>query len=347
MKPRTLLAISFELAVALSAAAQTHVVAYVPTSEAESTNVLTRSGNMSLLGPDSVIHASDDRPAHITLARGGAILVCQSSKVHLTEAERISFQGEKSNLIGLSLDSGALEIRMPLSVGDTLVTPDLRFTSGHFKPANLDLAMGLHPNGDTCVENRGKDAPWLNITDTSGQTSYRLRPKQHIQFEQASLKDVVDIDNNTCGCPSLLPPAMTLADALLNGSPGAPTKPPTTPPVDEAALAFPTDDSQGLTSAPGVIPVETPGERHIQIAATLSYDPSAPNPIFASTPLPASALHTDPARAIPRPAPKPVIPTAPPPAIVAHIQPSPTPQPDTKSKRSTVSGFFHKLFGRD
>ena len=99
----------------------------------------------------------------------------------------------------LALDRGAIEVQMAATTHDVVMTPDLRFTMRGDGP--LDLRLRVTRNGDTCVENRGAKAPVLNVADQFGEATYELRAGQHVLFEHGSLKEVVDHESSSCGCP--------------------------------------------------------------------------------------------------------------------------------------------------
>jgi len=48
------------------------------------------------------------------------------------------------------------------------------------------------PSGDTCVENLGKNAPVLHVTEQFGVGGYFVKPGQHVLFEHGSVREVVD-----------------------------------------------------------------------------------------------------------------------------------------------------------
>jgi hypothetical protein len=235
----------------------------VSTQDATVSGSLTTSGDRAELAPSSSVTAKD-RTALIALHRGGEIAVCSTSSLHLTQGRGASGSYSKTGPLMLALDRGALEIRMAATVGDVVMTPDLRFTLHGDGP--LDLRLRVTRDGDTCVENRGTKAPGLTIADQFGEATYELRAGQHVLFEHGSLKEVVDHESSACGCP----PVISVADA------GASTD------AEHAAAAgstvaakpdehpFPTAVSEGLAPAPGV-PQAAPGIAHAQIAATLSY----------------------------------------------------------------------------
>ena len=217
------------------------------------------NGRAQLAGIATVT-AKPGRNADVSFQRGGGVLVCQTTSVHLTESI------DESLL--LALDRGAMEIHMKAKATDVVMTPDLRFTME--KAGELDLRMRVTFNGDTCVENRGRKAPALNITDSFGETAYLLKPGQHVMFEHGSLRTVMDRETTPCGCPPEEKPGMSLADALLRGGQNS-----TITPEQSAAIhPFPTAQSDGLAAPPPGTP-ETPGERHVQVATTIAFDPTA------------------------------------------------------------------------
>jgi hypothetical protein len=248
---------------------------------APNTSFALVNGRAQLAGAATVT-AKAGRSADVKLARGGEVLVCQTTALHLTAANDASLL--------LALDRGAMEIRMKADKNDVVMTPDLRFTME--KSAPLDLQMRVTFNGDTCVENRGHKAPALNISDSFGETAYLLKPGQHVMFEHGSLRAVMDRETTPCGCPPEENPGMSLADAALRGG----QKTPVTPQQSAALHPFPAAQSDGLAAPPPATP-ETPGERHVQVATTLAFDPT----VEAAKPEESSAV----AAAQPEPAPPP------------------------------------------
>jgi hypothetical protein len=217
------------------------------------------------LNRTATVTAKPGHNADVALARGGSVLVCQSTALHLTSTNTAS----NDNSLLLALDRGAMEIRMKASVSDVVMTPDLRFTLSEAGP--LDLQMRVTFNGDTCVENHGNKAPALNITDAFGETAYLLKSGQHVMFEHGSLRTVMDRETTPCGCPPPEKPGMSLADAMLRGGQNT-----TITPQQAAEIhPFPAAQSDGLAAPPPAVP-ETPGERHVQVASTLIFDPNAP-----------------------------------------------------------------------
>src|SRR5258707_298285 len=173
------------------------------------------NGRAILVGNTTV--TARDRVAEIALNRGGTVKVCATSGLHLTtgrsaDAAAVPISAAAPTPLMLALGPGAIEVQMAATTRDVVMTPDLRFTMRGDGP--LDLQLRVTRNGDTCVENRGAQAPVLNVADQFGEAAYELRAGQHVLFEHGSLKEVVDHESSSCGCP---PEAtMSVADALLH-----------------------------------------------------------------------------------------------------------------------------------
>jgi hypothetical protein len=246
----------------------------------------------------ATVTAKPGHNAEVALARGGSVLVCPTTALHLTASQDDSLL--------LAVDRGAMEIRMKASASDVVMTPDLRFTLA--APGTLDLQMRVTFNGDTCVDNRGHKAPALNITDSFGENAYMLKPGQHVMFEHGNLRTVMDRETTPCGCPpeEKKNSGMSLAEAVLRGGQTTPV----TPQQAAELHPFPTAQSDGL-AAPEPGTPETPGERHVQVASTIAFDPGAPaddgkhdqvapTPATPAPPTPPPAKHKGPFAAIAR-----------------------------------------------
>ena len=219
-----------------------------------STNDAQISGTVNVQHNSAEIQSSGtvtagDRTAEIALTRGGKVLICTTSTVHLTQSNN-----ENAPLL-LSLNRGAFEIHMNANAQDAILTPDLRFDLSEAAP--LDLRMRVTPNGDTCVENRGKSAPVLHVTEQFGVGGYFVKPGQRVLFEHGSVREVVDRESSNCGCPT----------GLVASS--------------NDPKAFPEAVSQGLT--PTHVPQATPGEVHAQVSATIAYNGNEPIPPASTT----------------------------------------------------------------
>jgi hypothetical protein len=295
------------LAAFAQASAQDRVLGSVATTDATATGVVAVSSGRNLLGESSVVTALD-RPARVTLLRGGDLLVCQTSVTHLTGGAPIQQLVGKEPPLLISLDRGALEIRMSISADDAFMTPDLRFVAADArnKPAPLDLAVRVTSNGDTCVENRGRKAPTLQITATFGPSAYLLKPGQHVLFEHGSLTEVVDRETSPCGCPSSQ--GLSLADAAVRGKGGK-------------SFPFPAAVSEGL-APPTPLPPDKQGTVITQVDSTLTYTPPEP---AASTEPPASTQS----------------PGKPLPALTPAGDPAPKP-----GVFHSIGRFFKRIFAR-
>jgi hypothetical protein len=182
------------------------LIGYVNTRDAEVTGATDVLDGQAVLTGSAGVTARD-HTAPVKLGRGGTVRVCQTSVVHITESK----SAEMSAPLLFSLDRGAMEIEMSSTLGDAIMTPDLRFSVVNKGP--LDLRLRVARNGDTCVENRGANAPTLNISDPFGEALYQVAAGQHVMFEHGSLHEVVDQEKYPCGCPDK--PGMSVADALL------------------------------------------------------------------------------------------------------------------------------------
>ena len=252
---------------AVATHAQTRTLGTVPADAAVVVNggdaSVALAGGRAVLSDNSTVTART-HPADVSLTRGGKVRVCQTSGLHLLQSDEMSKRDE----LLFALDRGALELHLKAFAGDTLMTPDLRFTPMGAGP--LELLVRVASNGDTCVDNRGHKAPALKVVDAYGQGSYEVRPGQHILFEHGSLREVVDSETTPCGCPVEEKP-VPLAEALLRGGKGK-----VTPKQAAAANPFPEAVSAGM-APPSPLPAETPGETHVQVLTTLRYDPKAAN----------------------------------------------------------------------
>jgi hypothetical protein len=250
MRPILLIAV----ALTLPAAAQ-QVMGTVATHDALVTGGLEVHGESARLLTNASITAYD-HTASITLDRGGEALVCATSQFHLLHS------GTGRALL-FGLDRGALELHTKSDAQDVLLTPDIRFTIE--STGQLDLRLRVTANGDTCVDNAGIAAPTLLLNDAFSAASYRLLPGQHVLFEHGSLREVVDHEQSSCGCPPSAPPVQLTVDA--------------TPAQRAAALnPFPVAASEGLAPIAPANNNAPAGEKHTQITTTFTYAQGQPAP---------------------------------------------------------------------
>jgi hypothetical protein len=234
----------------------------VGVQDATVAGALEVSNGRAILVANATVTARD-RAAQIDLNRGGTVQVCATSGLHVTAGK--SADGAAVPLM-LALDRGAIEVQMSATTRDMVMTPDLRFTMRSDGP--LDMQLRVTRNGDTCVENRGAKAPMLNVADQFGEATYELKAGQHVLFEHGSLKEVVDHESSSCGCPPA--PTMSVADALLHPTaPGEAATPEKTEKTAAEQHPFPAAVSAGLTPAAAAPPTPA-GAVHTQVSAALS-----------------------------------------------------------------------------
>ncbi len=280
----------------------------VEAASATISGTLSLTAGTALVGANAVITARD-RTATLKLSRGGEVLVCSTSALHVARGAGTS---QAAPLL-LALDRGAVEIHMAATAADALLTPDLRFTiasnTGQSSAGLLDLRIRVATNGDTCVENRGKASPTLEVAEQFGTGLYQVHPNQHLLFEHGSVREVVDQETSPCGCPP--PPVLSAADSGIPtdvtraARPGARVAddPDEVRPhsAQDVQHPFPAAESQGLTLSgkPLAVPQSPLHEPHAQVAATLSYGPDGkgfdgsqpvPSAVPAETASPASPL---------------------------------------------------------
>jgi hypothetical protein len=328
-------------------------------------DVRVANGDLQL-GNGSTITAGNDT-VPITLSRGGELKLCATTSVHL--ARDRSIQTADAGLM-LGLDRGAIEAHYETGkYSDVLLTPDLRIlVSG---PGEANLAIRVSRQGDTCIDNRGPNAPYITVTSQLEDGLYRVQPGQHVSFQHGSLREVVDTEHEPCGCP---PPPVSVADAGTPSSqgaqPGHPVGGPSSTPAD---TTFPLALSEGLAPPPlpPTTPVAAPGEVHAQVTMPFRYDGNFPTvsdttgaggPAAAGIPpiLPSSLSARPAPTPVPTPAtmpaPQPAAPTQPAPvSAVAPAQtaiaraPDQTPQTNPPSRNifRRVGRFFSRLFGAE
>jgi hypothetical protein len=289
------------LAALLAVQARAQTQASQPAMGSVATHDAVVSGGLEVQGErarllTNVSITANDHTAAIDLARGGQALVCSTSQFHLLHS------GAAASLL-FGLDRGAIEIHSLSQPQDVILTPDIRFTLE--TPGEFNLRLRVTANGDTCVDNSGAHAPVLILSDPFSSATYRIIPGQHVLFERGSLKEVVDNESSSCGCPA--PPTAPVFIAAATPAARA-----------EAEHPFPAAVSAGLAPPPVPNNVAPPGQTSAQVTATFTHgDTGAPNPTPAA----------------PAPAPVQTVSTAPP----------PTP-PGAHDLAGAFAHFFHKLF---
>ena len=250
---------------AYAQAGQPGQIGKVSVQFADVSKPLSVAGDMATLGGDTTVTALG-RTAQVDLARTGSILVCATTSLHLSQSNKSASQPPP---LLLALDRGAIEVQMPATANDAIMTPDLRFQVIGAGPSSaLDLKLRVARNGDTCVENAGNAAPTLSIAEQLGEATYQLQPGQHVMFEHGSLKEVVDHETSPCGCPPAAP--TTVADTgVTSSTPAAPGEV-VAANAKDMTHPFPIAVSEGL-AAPPVPETSKPGEVQMQITMPLVY----------------------------------------------------------------------------
>ncbi len=235
---------------------------------------ITLDGSTLRLGNGSTVTAGTQTVA-VHLTRGGVLDLCATTQVRLSQAQSSSASGA----LMMSLDRGALEERAIVGKdSDVILTPDLRILiSG---PGTADIRLRVNSKGDTCLENHvdavGDIAPYVTVSEQLSDGVYRVQPNQRVLFEQGSLRSVVDNEPEPCGCPA--PPILSVADKGTTASPDSAAAPGQAVAANPDT-AFPIGESAGLAPPPSLPtqPVVAPGQTHVEVATTLSYDANHPS----------------------------------------------------------------------
>jgi hypothetical protein len=302
---------------------------------------VTLSGDSTLLGNGSTVTAGlKTLPIHLT--RGGELDLCSTTGVHLSQQNAAS---DPNSALMLALDRGAIEAHYKLGKNsDVVLTPDLRILlSG---PGKANVSIRVNAQGDTCVDNKGDDAPYLTVSEQIGAGVYRVQPNQRVMFEHGSVRDVVDNETQPCGCP-VTPPVSVASSGRSSKQPAPTAKPGDAvaagapksggPSSTAADTAFPLAESEGLVPPPAVptAPPVLPGVVQSQVTSTLAYSApkqAVPTGLPGGMATPESAATTTAPEALERP-------IRPEPAAAATAQ---TPAPAT-SAATQKPGIFHKI----
>jgi hypothetical protein len=138
----------------------------------------------------------------ITLPHRGNMRICPMTKVNLTADSSVASSlrpGESPGLM-MALDQGALEANFQTGENsDVILTPDFRIVIS--APGTAEVQVRLGDKGDTCVDNRGENAPYVTVNSVFEGGVYRVQPNQRVMFQHGSLNEVVDNEKESCGCP--------------------------------------------------------------------------------------------------------------------------------------------------
>jgi hypothetical protein len=229
-----------------------------PNSAATVTGALEVSGGKAMIAASGSI-TSGTRTTEVTLPHRGVLRICAATTVKLAADSSVP-AGETPGLL-MAMDHGAIETSFASGRNaDILLTPDFRILIGG--PGASDLKVRLGSGGDTCIDNTGLNAPYVVVTSLFDPGLYRVQPGQRVMFQHGSLKEVVDQEQEPCGCP------------------------PAPAPADSAKNEFPLAQSEGLAPTPAPAPnPKQPANPGGQAAPPLVYSSGAN--VSATAPVPA------------------------------------------------------------
>jgi hypothetical protein len=289
-----------------------------------------------LLGNGSAVTAGE-QAVLISLTRGGDLRLCPTTTVHL--AKDRSVEKDDSTALMMALDRGALEANYVTGkYSDVLMTPDFRILlSG---PGTANVSVRVSAKGDTCVDNHGENAPYVTVSSLFDGGVYRVQPNQRVLFEHGSLRDVVDSEQEPCGCPAPVSIATAGSTSDKPAEVGAKVGGPSSTPAD---TTFPLAVSQGLAPPPAK-PDVPPGEVHASVTVPLTYNGATgkagdPHDLAA-----AGAAGVEPnAAATPAAPSKPA--ASPAPAAETATAVTPEKKPQKNGFFHSVGRFFSRMFG--
>ncbi len=250
-------------------------IAIVPINSDNPNNAAVVTGALEVTAGKAMIAASGSvtsgtRTTDVILPRRGTLRVCAATTVKLAADSSVPAGGLPGLL--MAMDHGAVEMSFATAPAtanaDILMTPDFRILIGG--PGASEVKVRLGSSGDTCVDNSGKNAPYVVVTSVFDSGLYRVQPGQRVMFQHGSLREVVDNEPEPCGCP----PA----------------------PATTAGNEFPLAQSEGLAPMPP--PAETPNQR-----STAAQVPVVPPLVASGAPeQPPAAIAPPSAIAAPAPA---------------------------------------------
>ena len=182
-------------------------IAIVPIDNSSADAAATVTGAFEVTRGAAVIAASGSVTAasettRVILPRRGELRVCASTSIKLAADSSVP-AGDTPGLL-MAMDHGAVEMSFAMSGAapnnaDMLLTPDFRILiSG---PGSADVKVRLGQQGDTCVDNSGANGPYVLVSSVFEGGAYRVQPGQRVMFQHGSLREVVDEEKESCGCP--------------------------------------------------------------------------------------------------------------------------------------------------
>ena len=250
------------------------LIAIVPADSAATvTGALQVTGGRAMISTSGGSITSGERTTEVVMPYRGTLRVCASSSVKLAADTSVP-AGETPGLM-MAIDHGAIEASFATARNsDILLTPDFRILIGGPGAADVKVRLGLR--GDTCVDNAGKDAPYVLVTSVFDGGAYRVQAGQRVMFQHGSLQEVVDQEKEPCGCPPAPKPdsndfpvaqsaglaplkPSTPAPATITELPERPVGEPLVYPHPEAPPATDVVHAPAEASAPVVAPATASG----------------------------------------------------------------------------------------
>src|SRR5579862_3672283 len=168
----------------------------MPGSAASVTGALQVAGGRALITANGTV-VSGTTTTEVSLPDRGTLRVCASTEIKLTADSNVPL-GESPGLM-MAMDHGAIEASFATGRNaDILLTPDFRILIGG--PGSANVKVRLAQAGDTCVDNPGRNAPYVLVTSVFDGSIYRVQPGQRVMFQHGSLREVVDQEKEPCGC---------------------------------------------------------------------------------------------------------------------------------------------------
>lgn len=237
-------------------------LAVVPLQGVQLSGAMQVADGKAAIGSSGSVTAGE-KTAIVTLPGRGQIKLCATTHMSLSADKSIAASLGPNETPGLmmALDHGAMETSFDTGRNsDVILTPDFRITiSG---PGRSSVEVRLGEKGDTCVDNRGPNAPYVTVSGVFEGGFYRVQEGQRVLFEHGSLHEVVDREKESCGCQEEPVPTVV---------------------THPSANPFPVAQSAGLAPMKAPPPsVEKPGVQSAQATATLRYNGDEPKQAEAS-----------------------------------------------------------------
>jgi hypothetical protein len=224
------------------------------------TGALQVNNGRAVIAANAAITAGS-QTTRVTLPYRGTLLICAYTIVKLAADSNVP-AGQIPSLM-MALDHGAVEMSLATSRdSDVLLTPDFRILIAG--PGAAELKVRLGPQGDTCVDNAGVNAPYVLVSSVFDGGAFRVQPGQRVMFQHGSLHEVVDQEKESCGCPPAEPKGNEFPVAQSEGL----------APMPKPVPAPPSQDS--ISAQPAVAPLVYNSAEHVPQTASLPAPASPP-----------------------------------------------------------------------